>query len=177
MVNSKNMPGMPINAINYIIEREPEIDRVAMATLFIHEAEWYKQSTHWERGIKDFYVNKVTWPFKKRFSPYFVNRLANRRKELRKILFKAGLSEIPDIEVVEHHIAHAAAAYYSSPYTQDDDVIILTSDGSGDGISSTVNRSNHIGFERLSSNTRDESPGEIYSLFTYILGFKPWEHE
>jgi len=177
LVNRKNEPGMPVNAINYIIEHEPEIDLVALATLFIHEAEWYKTSGHWEKGVKDYYLNKLTWPFKKRFSPYFTNRLANRKKELRNILFKAGVSEIPEIQVVEHHTAHAAAAYYSSPFDVDDEVLIITADGSGDGKSASVNKTMNDGFTRVAANSRDESPGEIYSLFTYLLGFKPWEHE
>jgi predicted NodU family carbamoyl transferase len=41
--------------------------------------------------------------------------------------------------VIEHQLAHAATAYRSSPYGYDqEDILILTADGSGDGLSSYI---------------------------------------
>lgn len=180
MVNRKNEPGIPFKAINHIGKQMVEnFDMVVLATNFIHEAEWYRVQNHWERGKKDWYLNKVTWPFKKRFSPYFVHRLRDRKRALGKYLASLGFPGWGEenIQCVEHHTAHAATAYYGSHYSPDDEVMIFTGDGSGDGISATVS----IGFdgemERVTSSTRDESIGEIYSLTTHYLGFRPWEHE
>lgn len=180
MVNRKNEPGIPFGAIKHIGKQVIEnFDMVVLATNFIHEADWYRAQSHWERGKRDWVINKVTWPFKKRFNPYFVHRLRDRKRALGKYLATIGHPGWGEnnIQSVEHHKAHAATAYYGSHYTADDEIMIFTGDGSGDGLSATVS----LGFDgemhRLSSSTRDESIGEIYSLTTYYLGFRPWEHE
>ena len=53
-------------------------------------------------------------------------------------LTKLGIP-LNEIIFVEHHAAHAAAACYLSPWDLDEEVMVLTLDGQGDGISSTVN--------------------------------------
>ena len=41
--------------------------------------------------------------------------------------------------VIEHQLAHAATAFRSSPFVYDkEDVLIVTADGSGDGLSSSI---------------------------------------
>lgn len=179
MVNSKNEPGMPYGAINHILKQVEDIDMVVLATNFIHKADWYRAQSHWERGKRDWYINKITWPFKRRFDPYFVHRLRDRKRELAKYLTRSqflGWDET-NIKSVDHHTAHAASAYYGSHYQPDDRVMIFTADGSGDGLSATVSVGHNGRMTRLNSSTRDESIGEVYSLTTHYLGFRPWEHE
>jgi len=182
MVNRKNEPGLPYKAIEHIVRNTAEdLDKVVLATNFIHEADWYRKQDFWEKGKKDYYLNKVTWPFKKRFSSYFVNRLRDRKRELGKWLAHLGMPgwDETNIQSVEHHLAHAASAYYGGGFTPDEEVVIFTADGSGDGLSATVSWGDGLAGEirRWSQSTRDESIGEIYSLTTYYLGFRPWEHE
>ena len=182
LVNRKNEPGMPRYAIGYILNQfDGEVDEVVLATKFIHEPEWYREQGHWERGIRDYFINKITWPFKKRFSPYFVNRLRDRKKLLTDILKTSGIPWKPEnIKVVEHHTAHAASALYGSHYKSGEEITVVTADGSGDGLSATVSTGTVDGElfrDPTKNSTRDESPGEIYSLVTYYLGFRPWEHE
>jgi len=181
MVDRKNEPGMPRNAIRCIINQmEGELDAVTLATRFIHQPEWYRVQSHWEKGRRDYLINKFTWPIRRR-TPYFVHRLRDRKRLLSGILAELGIQWSPEkIKVVEHHTAHAASAFYGSHYKPGEEVTVVTSDGSGDGISSTVSYGTPEGElfrDSTKNSTRNESPGEIYSLSTYYLGFKPWEHE
>ncbi len=179
MCNKKNEPGIPYRAISHIGKQVEGFDMVVLATNFIHAADWYRAQSHWERGKKDWYINKITWPFKKRFSSYFVHRLRDRKRELGKYLATIGFPgwDENNIKSVEHHTAHAASAYYGSHYLPDDEVMIFTADGSGDGLSATVSKAYNGEMSRIISSSRDESIGEIYSLTTHYLGFRPWEHE
>jgi carbamoyltransferase len=71
---------------------------------------------------------------------------------------------------VGHHDAHAASAFYASPF---DRAAVLTLDRGGDFLSTTMaigegNRLSHLGMVR-----NPHSLGEIYTAFTWLLGFRP----
>ena len=178
-VNIKNEPGMPLHAIRYCLKGIDTLNEVVLATKFIHEPEWYKKQDFWEKTRKDYYINKITWPFRKRLDPYFRNRTVDRKKLLCKVLKSEDFRWSPEkIRVLDHHVSHAAAAYYGSHYEPGEEVTGLTADGSGDGLSATVSIGDEGGIlRRKFVSTRDDSIGEIYSLTTYYLGFRPWEHE
>lgn len=87
-----------------------------------------------------------------------------------------GLGKIP-VKYYTHHTAHAATAYYGLRKDPNKDYLVLTSDGSGDGISATV-RVWGKGQERiLAKSSVEDSLGAIYAWVTYALGFVPMEHE
>lgn len=76
---------------------------------------------------------------------------------------------------VEHHIAHAASAYYSAPFANS---TIITVDGSGDFSMSGiigVGQSNKI--EVVKRLNGFYSPGIYYMIITEILGFISGRHE
>lgn len=71
---------------------------------------------------------------------------------------------------VGHHQAHAASAFFSSPY---DRAAVLTLDRGGDFLSTTMavgegNRLRQVGRVR-----NPHSLGEVYTAFTWLLGFRP----
>ncbi len=73
------------------------------------------------------------------------------------------------VSFVEHHLAHAASAFYCSPYK---DAAIYTVDGVGEWATSSygIGRDRKI---RLDSEMRfPNSLGLLYSAFTYFLGFE-----
>lgn len=185
MVNQKNKAGMPINAIKYVLKEKPgELDYIALASNFIHEASWFDKKGRsrfrkhdlWEKNWLDHAVNRVSWPIRKNFDPYFKNRLKDRKKQISKTV-RMLTGSMPEIKVIDHHQAHAASAYFGSHYSKDDKVLVLTADGSGDGISSTVKVGYDGKFDPVSKTGRAGSVGEIYSLTTHYLGFRAWEHE
>ncbi|AAR38983.1 NEQ127 [Nanoarchaeum equitans Kin4-M] len=103
------------------------------------------------------------------------------------------------IEFYDHHLSHAASAYYFSPFNGKE-AIVFTLDGYGDGNFSTVwyfngkerkllhNSPAWIMGKRFLSiykSSKDHqfsyfntvSIGNVYSLFTYVLGFTPGSDE
>jgi carbamoyltransferase len=111
------------------------------------------------------------------FSKYYVKVLHKFRpmKNLRRTFSEMGLLDKETV-FIEHHSAHAALAYYQSPFSGE--TVALTLDGAGDGLSSTVNICMDSGIERVASSTYYDSPGNsFYSEITAYLGMKRWEHE
>ena len=107
------------------------------------------------------------------------NKKQRNFRHLKKIFERLGLLETETC-VIEHHLAHASVAYRSSPwgYDDSDDVLILTADGSGDGISSTVNIGSKGNIRRIAfSSYYDSIANVLYSEITRFLGLKPWDHE
>lgn len=73
------------------------------------------------------------------------------------------------IKFAEHHVSHAASAFYPSPFKE---AIILTMDGVGEWASASVaiGKSNSIAIKK--EIHFPHSLGLLYSAFTYYLGFK-----
>jgi carbamoyltransferase len=79
---------------------------------------------------------------------------------------------------VEHHQAHAAAAYYTSPWGHTGEkVLVLTCDGSGDRLSATVSIGEGRELTRIAEVSEHDSIGRLYALVTRVLGMTPLEHE
>lgn len=71
--------------------------------------------------------------------------------------------------VTDHHIAHAASAYYPSPF---DDSVIITTDGVGEWATTTLGVGNNNKIEFIYEIDYPHSLGLLYSAFTYFCGFK-----
>ncbi len=69
----------------------------------------------------------------------------------------------------EHHLSHAASAFYPSPFS---DAAILTIDGVGEWATATLGRGAGSEIELLKELRFPHSLGLLYSAFTYYLGFK-----
>jgi len=149
--------------------RPEDVDVVALANLsrwdqrpylnrlFRHIAEAGKQ----EPLIRKFYwkhqYDRVARLFRSRKKPHGV--LANKPKE-----------------TIEHHLAHAASAYYASPFG-DERIGVITLDGSGDFSWGSVWLGEHGRLQQVSHLHALNSIGLIYSAVTVYLGFKATRHE
>lgn len=69
----------------------------------------------------------------------------------------------------EHHLSHAASAYYPSPY---DDAAILTIDGVGEWATVSICHGKNEKITILKELRFPHSLGLLYSAFTYFLGFR-----
>lgn len=69
----------------------------------------------------------------------------------------------------EHHLSHAASAYFASPY---DDAAILTIDGVGEWATASIGHGKGSDLKILKELRFPHSLGLLYSAFTYFLGFK-----
>jgi carbamoyltransferase len=74
------------------------------------------------------------------------------------------------IEHVGHHDAHAASAFFPSPFEQ---AAALTLDRGGDFLSTTLQHGSGQRLARLVEVRNPDSLGEVYSALTWYLGFQP----
>jgi len=69
----------------------------------------------------------------------------------------------------EHHLSHAASAFFPSPY---EEAAILTIDGVGEWATATIMHGKGNEIRPLKELRFPHSLGLLYSAFTYFLGFK-----
>ena len=69
----------------------------------------------------------------------------------------------------EHHLSHAASAFYPSPF---EEAIVLTADGVGEWATTTVAIGNKNDLQIKKEIHFPHSLGLLYSAFTYYTGFK-----
>lgn len=74
------------------------------------------------------------------------------------------------VALVEHHAAHAASAYYLSPYDQ---ATVLTLDRKGDSRCGALWQGEGATLHLRQEAVVPDSLGELYSLVTRLLGFTP----
>ncbi len=86
------------------------------------------------------------------------------------------LKEIDDFKIdenkiffSEHHISHAASAFYPSPFNE---AIVLTADGVGEWATTTISIGKSNQLEIVKEIHFPHSLGLLYSAFTYYTGFK-----
>jgi carbamoyltransferase len=80
------------------------------------------------------------------------------------------------ISIIDHHEAHACAAYHGLG-VYDRDILVLTNDGEGDGCCASVSIGTAGKLERIASVHRSHSIGNLYSVVTFLMGMVPLEHE
>lgn len=81
------------------------------------------------------------------------------------------------VHFVDHHTAHAAAAYYGYG-AHDEPVLVLTNDGAGDGLCASV----RIGkggqlHGAIATVPEADSIGNVFAVITFMMGMVPLEHE
>ncbi len=113
------------------------------------------------RGVKSFIVAMPVWLKEKMFLKKLIyDELKNvgeyNKKEVN-LLFP------------EHHLSHAASAFYPSPF---EEAAILTIDGVGEWATASICHGKGKEIELLRELKFPHSLGLLYSAFTYYLGFK-----
>jgi carbamoyltransferase len=90
-----------------------------------------------------------------------------------KKMLRDELAKICDEKVTllfpEHHLSHAASAFFPSPFRE---AAILTIDGVGEWATSTIGYGNENKITILKELLFPHSVGLLYSTFTYYTGFK-----
>lgn len=71
---------------------------------------------------------------------------------------------------VGHHVAHAAASFFASPFER---AAVLTLDRGGDFLSTTTSLGEDRDMTVLSEIANPDSLGEVYTALTQFLGFYP----
>jgi carbamoyltransferase len=163
----KHDASYPKNAINYVL-KEAALKLNEVDQIVFYEKPFLKFERLIEtyigfspNGFKSFSMSMPLWLSEKLFQ--------------KKMLFDAlkeqdnNFNDIKKISFSEHHLSHAASAFFSSPY---DEAVILTLDGVGEWATTTVSIGKHNKINILKEIHFPHSLGLLYSAFTYFLGFK-----
>lgn len=160
-----------------------EIDKIAIGSKYVDYVDFVKSFE--KEGMDEF--NRKTVSFISGFigsflktdlwiplnKAYFNLVFGARRKRIKKIL-KEEFGFTCPVEFIDHHLAHAASAYYTN---EKDNVLIVTMDAAGDALSSTVSIGIDNKIKRLKQIGSYNSLGKLYSYVTEICGFKAVKHE
>lgn len=179
----KGQGGFPILSIQYILSSQnikPEnIDKIALVGK-IKPLESIKEYSGGRQ--KYFPLLLKILPFDpRRLIQFYLNYKSKKRvneSRLTSGLANTGLAT-DKVKIFEHHQTHAATAYYLSPfYQRKEKALVITLDGSGDGLSGSVSVVDENGkWNRLKEISSFDSLGIIYSRTTQLLAMRPWEHE
>lgn len=76
----------------------------------------------------------------------------------------------------EHHLVHAATAYYTNWY-KPDKTLVITLDGSGDAVCAAIQQGINGNLNRIVEVFNYNSICDFYTRVTKFLGMKPMSHE
>ncbi len=163
----KNDPSFPShslkNCLEYLDIKIEDIDEV-----IFYEKPFLKferliktYADNFPLGIKSYLKSIPLWGKEKLFQRNLIKNFLDEFKSEKKNKFNLKFSE--------HHLSHAASAFYPSPYQSSS---ILTIDGVGEFSTTTVGFGNENEIDIQKKINYPDSVGLLYSAFTYYLGFK-----
>ena len=164
----KHDPSFPSNAINYCL-KEANIGPNEIENVVFYEKPLLKFERLLEtylafapRGFKSFQKSMPLWITEKLFQKSVLiselrECLGQEHNWKQKLLFS------------EHHLSHAASAFYPSPFQK---AAILTIDGVGEWATTSICIGKGNSIEVIKEINFPHSLGLIYSAFTYYTGFK-----
>ncbi len=163
----KHTSDFPINAVKFCLEYSgcsiDELDAVVFYDKPLLKFERLLETYYAfaPRGLRQFITSIPVWLREKMF--------------LKKLLYD-GLAEAGEYDkkklnllFPEHHMSHAASAFYPSPYKE---AAILTIDGVGEWATATICHGKDDKITMLREMRFPHSVGLLYSAFTYYLGFR-----
>jgi carbamoyltransferase len=164
----KHDASFPENAVNYVLQ-EANLTYADITTVAFYD----KSLLKFERLLETYHA----------FAPKgllsFVNAIPLWLKD--KLFIKGTLKKkfsvkgkSPQLLFPEHHLSHAASAYYPSLFQ---DAAILTVDGVGEWATTTICHGKGREIRILIEQHFPHSVGLLYAAFTYYLGFKINEGE
>ena len=163
----KHDPGFPSNAINYVLkESKLKLNKIDHIVFF--EKPFLKFERLLETyvamapfGFKQFSLSMPIWLREKLFQKKFI---FDKLVEL-----DEAFKDIKKLKFSEHHLSHAASAFYPSPF---EEAVVLTLDGVGEWATTTVAVGKGNNLNILKEIHFPHSLGLLYSAFTYYTGFK-----
>jgi len=119
------------------------------------------------RGLRSFIAAMQVWIKEKLFIKSNLKKdLQNIQKE---ISFQSKNIKLPPLLFSEHHLSHAASAFYPSPFKE---AVILCMDGVGEWATTSAWLGKNEKISPLWEISFPHSLGLLYSAFTYYCGFK-----
>lgn len=163
----KHYSGLPRQAVDYCLKSQgitmDNIDVIAIPK---------KNGAPHLNFLFDFPAGKKRKKSKRGQLLEIYNNITNRQIEKPPLYIKSfKVADHTAIIHIEHHLAHAAAAYYTNPLNEKQ--LIVTMDGAGDNVSIGLWRGENNKITLLKKFGTDASIGWFYSNVTEALG---WWH-
>jgi carbamoyltransferase len=163
----KHDPSFPRNAISYCLD-EANVKLDELDHVVFYDKPFLKFERLMEtytalvpRGFRSFKMAVPLWLREKLFQKSLL------RRELRK--FSESFDERKKLLFCEHHLSHAASAFYPSPF---DNAVVLTMDGVGEWATTSAALGNGRRLEIFQEIHFPHSLGLLYAALTYYTGFK-----
>ena len=164
----KNDSSFPKNSIKYCV-KEAKIEPNEILNVVFYEKPFLKFERLLEtylafapKGFKSFLNSMPLWLKDKLFQKnIIINELQN--------LFGSSIDWREKLLFSQHHLSHAASAFYPSPF---DRAAILSIDGVGEWSTTTLSIGCGNEIKILQEIKFPHSLGLLYSAFTYHIGFK-----
>lgn len=163
----KHDPSFPVNAVQFCLKYAgcdiDGLDAIAFYDKPLLKFERLLETYYGyaPKGVQSFITSMPVWLKEK----MFLKRIMHEELE------KVGTYDKKKVKFLfpEHHLSHAASAFYSSPFQTS---AILTVDGVGEWATASIGIGTGNGIEILKELRFPHSVGLLYSAFTYFLGFK-----
>jgi carbamoyltransferase len=162
----KHDSSFPKNAIAYCLEEAgTELDELDHAVFYDKPFLKFERLletylTFAPRGFRSFGMAMPLWLKEKLFQKSLL------KDELKKF---AQSFDVNRLLFCEHHLSHAASAFYPSPF---EDAAVLTMDGVGEWATTSAAMGSGKNLEVFQEIHFPHSLGLLYSAFTYYTGFK-----
>jgi len=161
----KHDQNFPVNAVYYCLKEgglaEKGVDSVVFydkpVTKFSRILKTYFSMA--PAGLPSFLSAVPVWAAGKLWTGYEIERTLNR----------LGVPGPKEVLFAEHHVSHAASAFYPSPFEH---AAILTVDGVGEWATASIGKGAGSSVEILKEMPFPHSLGLLYSAFTYFCGFR-----
>lgn len=163
----KHTSDFPRNAVEYCLEDSglniDELDAIVFYDKPLLKFERLLETYYAfsPKGLRQFLTAIPVWLKEKLFLKNLIydelTKIQNYDKKKLKLLFP------------EHHLSHAASAFYPSPYQE---AAILTIDGVGEWATASICSGKDNEITMLKEMKFPHSVGLLYSAFTYYLGFR-----
>ncbi len=163
----KHTSDFPLNAVKYCLDDSglsiDELDAVVFYDKPLLKFERLLETYYAfsPKGLRQFLTAIPVWLKEKLFLKKLIcdelAKIQKYDKKKLKLLFP------------EHHLSHAASAFYPSPYSE---AAILTIDGVGEWATASICHGKDNEITMLKEMRFPHSVGLLYSAFTYYLGFK-----
>ena len=185
LTRTKNQGDIPAGAVREALHLVPGWGetggtgpaKVAVSGRYVNYGQWRRETILRDYDRSSRFPERWRQPLKNTV----VDRVYQRRKaEIRAHRLEELGFGLQHIEAVEHHAAHAAAAYHTAPFlcrSPREKVLVLTCDGAGDRLSATVSIGQNGSLDRIAEVPEQDSIGRLYALVTRHLGMAPLEHE
>ena len=164
----KHDASFPTSAVRYVLSEGglavSDLDAIAFYDKPFLKFERLLETYHAfsPKGLKSFLTAIPVWLKEKLFMRKML------WEELEEVNTRC-LHKKPTLLFPEHHLSHAASAFYPSPFDQ---AAILTIDGVGEWATTTIGFGDGNNISILREVPFPHSIGLLYSAFTYYCGFK-----